>query len=730
MHAFWEIVASNSLVVVVLATGVALLGRHWKNPVGLHLLWLLVMLKLVTPPVVTVGIPAPVFGPPLVAREQEDSQHLVALSSVETRREGKFPSFAVDKHDQQLPVEREASQTLPLSVGVTESAAGRHGMPWQTGLALIWSVGIVLLASGHAYRILRFRSLLRDAKSPPSALLGMAACIGNRLGLGRLPEIAMLPVRLSPFVWSLGGRPRVFLPIALFERLDADAQQAIVTHELAHVRRKDHWVRLVELLVATLFWWHPVVWWARRRLRNLEEKCCDGLVLDTAPQSAKAYATALLDTMEFLSERSNSVPLIATAVSSASSLARRITMLKNHRHQAPMTIRVFLLLAAAATVPMAIAFAAQVQPSDNRPGSADRQSVKQPEVQRRAINKRVADFPEQIDLSMPESALAAWNRACARMDDQAPLELSWIKWGHRDSEQMEKSRRSHPKETEAYNKAMLNAEIIEVATYRQDGANIISKLGFLEGAGRLPYSSRFFGKINGAWKNLGEDRLPSLEAAREEFDRKKDTLWQYFVTVRDSIKNGNPVPMRDEPADTGARIAPGEPLGISVEKADLMGRVEWAMMHGGRDITARKSLEWGDVQNDGKGNRSIRYKFDATIWDRDVYTMNMLFSFDAKGNIISRENVAGFPLKKVEKPVNVGTDEGMRELVEDFFGKNYHDITSRETIEWGPVTKAENGNSSIRYKYRARIWDKETKTINQVFTFDPKGKFISVNEVK
>ena len=64
--------------------------------------------------------------------------------------------------------------------------------------------------------------------------------------------------------------------------------------------------------------------------------------------------------------------------------------------------------------------------------------------------------------------------------------------------------------------------------------------------------------------------------------------------------------------------------------------------------------------------------------------------------------MAGFPRKKVPKHVNVNTQEGMKELVEDFFTKNYRDITARERIEWGEVQKAANGNSSIRYKYRAR----------------------------
>ena len=73
-----------------------------------------------------------------------------------------------------------------------------------------------------------------------------------------------------------------------------------------------------------------------------------------------------------------------------------------------------------------------------------------------------------------------------------------------------------------------------------------------------------------------------------------------------------------------------------------------------------------------------------------------------------------------------GTKEGMMQHIEDFFQHNFRDVTSRETIEWGEVAKNANGNFSIRYKYVAKIWDKETKIINQVFTFDPKGDFVSV----
>ena len=63
MGLFWAVVISNGLLVIILAGGVALLGRIWKNPLYLHLLWVLVLLKFVTPPVVTI----PVLSPPTQA---------------------------------------------------------------------------------------------------------------------------------------------------------------------------------------------------------------------------------------------------------------------------------------------------------------------------------------------------------------------------------------------------------------------------------------------------------------------------------------------------------------------------------------------------------------------------------------------------------------------------------------------------------------------------------------
>ena len=155
--------------------------------------------------------------------------------------------------------------------------------------------------------------------------------LSSRLGLRRVPDVLMTSRALPPLVWSLGLFPRVILPSELFARLSSEAQGTILAHELVHIRRGDYLVRLLELAATTVFWWHPVVWWASRQLRELEEQCCDGRVLELVPHQPRTYAAALVDTLEFLSERPRTPVPLRTAIYSAGSLSRRIRMLTQSR---------------------------------------------------------------------------------------------------------------------------------------------------------------------------------------------------------------------------------------------------------------------------------------------------------------------------------------------------------------------------------------------------------------
>ncbi|MGO8753093.1 MAG: M56 family metallopeptidase [Thermoguttaceae bacterium] len=112
----------------------------------------------------------------------------------------------------------------------------------------------------------------------------------------------------------------------------------------------------------------------------------------------------------------------------------------------------------------------------------------------------------------------------------------------------------------------------------------------------------------------------------------------------------------------------------------------------------------------------------------DVHVDSSVEMDGARLNIlVSAVNAAGNARRAAQDP---STKQGMMALVEDFFEHNFRDVTSRETMGWGEVAKTKEGNFSIRYKYRAKIWNGEPRIINQVFTFDPKGQFVSVNDAE
>src|SRR5262249_50660385 len=139
--------------------------------------------------------------------------------------------------------------------------------------------------------------------------------------------LALIPGAVSPMLWALGGATRLLLPMSLLNRLDDQQQATLIAHELAHWRRCDHWVRVFELLVTGLYWWHPVVWWARWELRETEEQCCDAWVVGSLPQAARPYALALLETVNFLTAARPALPPVASGIGHRHLLQRRLRMI-------------------------------------------------------------------------------------------------------------------------------------------------------------------------------------------------------------------------------------------------------------------------------------------------------------------------------------------------------------------------------------------------------------------
>ncbi len=212
----------------------------------------------------------------------------------------------------------------------------------------IWLGGIAVLVAVAAARISRSLRLVRAGMPAPPSVVRMVAGAARELGLSRPPLTLMVEQPVSPMLWC-GRRACMILPRPLWMQLDDVGRRAVIFHELAHLRRRDHLVCWAEMIVGSIYWWHPVVWWVRRRLRDEADLCCDAWVTTLMPQERRAYAQALLETRRYSSltpRPTPAVPSVGLGVMTARArrFARRLTMVMTE-HTPPGLSRKGVLLA-------------------------------------------------------------------------------------------------------------------------------------------------------------------------------------------------------------------------------------------------------------------------------------------------------------------------------------------------------------------------------------------------
>jgi beta-lactamase regulating signal transducer with metallopeptidase domain len=355
------LLAANAGCAAALAVAVAALAGVVRRPAFVSRAWLLVLVKLVTPPLIAVPVAwAAVESEPAVARTDEaraspppTSEPLTAAEPVGfnpvARPDEPPPPEPLDLNpaDVPAPVPDFTATTDPIPGPSPEPSAGVSPLRL---VFLAWLAGAAGYCALVASRVWRFRRLLRSAAPAPADLLAVARAVANRLGLRRLPEVAFVDAAMSPVVWATIGRPRVLLPRRLWAALAADQREAVLAHELAHLVRGDHWVRRLELVVLGAYWWFPVAWLAVRQLRQAEEACCDARAVGAVPGRAAAYAAALVEATAHVS-CPGWVPLASGGAARASHLKRRLTMILRPpappRRHWPAGL-VFVVLAAAA----------------------------------------------------------------------------------------------------------------------------------------------------------------------------------------------------------------------------------------------------------------------------------------------------------------------------------------------------------------------------------------------
>jgi beta-lactamase regulating signal transducer with metallopeptidase domain len=331
---------------VALAPIIGLFGRFSRRPALVHSLWLVLFVKMLTPPLWPVAVSWPVHSEetpaatalpidppsrPAVPVDTISGSSLNDKGTEAAAEESSIPAITMDALRNSAPAARRAmpvAEPLPASQRPNPPATAAHSsISWRSWLLTASLSGSAFWLALACCRLYRFHRLLRLTQRAPVNLQRRAERLAERLGLARCPGIWVVSAPVSPLLWAFLGEPRLLVPSSLLERLSQEQWDTLLAHELAHLRRRDHWVRLLELAVLGFYWWHPVIWWARRRLREAEEQCCDAWVVWALPGAAELYARTLVDALTYLSGARSVLPLAASGFGQMHLLKRRLTMI-------------------------------------------------------------------------------------------------------------------------------------------------------------------------------------------------------------------------------------------------------------------------------------------------------------------------------------------------------------------------------------------------------------------
>jgi beta-lactamase regulating signal transducer with metallopeptidase domain len=392
MDAALRLLLTNATAAGLLALVAWAASRLVKRPAVVHGLWLLALARLVTPPVVPLPV-LPAWQSLLPGSEVPAVVKIAPRASV--------PSPLID-----LGSVRSAALPALAPQSGGRAAAGPKAVDLRLASWLVLAVGVIATTWLTAWRFARFRRLLEHAVPAPAPVTARAWEIACRLGLRRAPPVLLVPARIPPMLWPASGGPRLLIPEELLPQLTDEERDALLAHELAHLRRRDHWVRLLEIAATAVFWWYPVTWWARRALRHAEERCCDEWVLRVLPGSAGAYAEGLLKSLTFISREGVSLPLAASGAGPARDLEARLKEILMTPPLPRLNAWLRLALAAGAAVGLAV-FPTHAQTPAAGTDTPEAQTVPAPPPPARAARPAIAAPPSRRAAPIAASAPAA-----------------------------------------------------------------------------------------------------------------------------------------------------------------------------------------------------------------------------------------------------------------------------------------------------------------------------------
>jgi beta-lactamase regulating signal transducer with metallopeptidase domain len=364
----------KATLILVTALGITLAMQR-ASAGARHLVWLVTLVALLLIPALTAWAPLR-----LEILPAEPMQSAVAPPITRAPARAGAPRAGVSAEGvAPMP------SVLPVSYGATvasdvpsEPARGvisalRGASVWSVALG-VWAMIAAAILLSLTWSSLVVRRLVRRSRALDD-LSWMTPLyeVSDRMGLAEPPRLLLSPDAKMPFACGL-TTPTIVLP-AECESWTHERRLAVLLHELAHVRRRDLAGHTLGRLVCAVYWFHPLVWTAARKLRDESERACDDLALSCGTR-ATDYAEHLLDIVT--SVRRETTPMVALAMARRKEFEGRMLAILDPelRHSSPSRRQSAVLIAALVMISVLIGAATPApasarQTATQKPASRD-----------------------------------------------------------------------------------------------------------------------------------------------------------------------------------------------------------------------------------------------------------------------------------------------------------------------------------------------------------------------
>jgi uncharacterized protein (TIGR03435 family) len=212
-----------------------------------------------------------------------------------------------------------SATALSLSIRAAgSSVAPAQLLPWVVAIWLIGAIAFWVRLAGGWVVASRMRSML--VRAAPPEWQQLLTRLGSRVGVSRPVRLLVSALVQVPTVvgWL---RPVVLVPVGALSGLPPEHLEALFVHELAHIRRHDYLVNILQSVAEALLFYHPAIWWVSGHLRAERESCCDDVAVSVTGD-VLTYVQALAEW-----ESCRPAPFNPAVAVNGGSLAHRVARL-------------------------------------------------------------------------------------------------------------------------------------------------------------------------------------------------------------------------------------------------------------------------------------------------------------------------------------------------------------------------------------------------------------------